>query len=65
MNDQIQEGSVVRLKSGGPEMTVCDVVPTMNMCRCVWFAGNNVIRDDFRVTTLRIVSEDRKPWVLT
>lgn len=54
MSESFKEGDVVRLKSGGPKMTVVDVDAARGVCACAWFAGNDVHRDDFRATALKL-----------
>jgi uncharacterized protein YodC (DUF2158 family) len=43
MSESIKAGSIVRLKSGGPAMTVVGVVPSkgdsVELVHCTWFAG--------------------------
>lgn len=46
----ITEGDVVRLKSGGAEMTVENV--SGGYAECVWSDGKKVYRDAFKVTLL-------------
>lgn len=44
-------GDVVELKSGGPRMTVCDIVG--NMVRVVFFSQGTLVKiDDLHVDTL-------------
>jgi uncharacterized protein YodC (DUF2158 family) len=40
--NKFKEGSIVRLKSGGPEMTI--ELIKQNNCVCVWFNHNNEIQ---------------------
>lgn len=41
MGTQFKKGDIVRLKSGGPDMTIDDIVTLTgkSRVRCVWFAG--------------------------
>lgn len=51
---EIKKGDTVRLKSGGPVMTVEDVYHHSNTPRasCVWFDGNKPIQQAFEVSSL-------------
>lgn len=47
MSDELQVGTVVQLKSGGPSMTVISRVPSkgedsLTLCRCLFFAGDRM-----------------------
>lgn len=53
-------GDVVRLKSGGPEMTVQEVDQVHDMVDCRWFDGTKSLRDEFPSATL----EKAKPRAL-
>lgn len=44
-------GDIVRLKSGGPRMTVEDT-GMVNTVVCVWFVGTKVERNSFPVSAL-------------
>jgi uncharacterized protein YodC (DUF2158 family) len=46
----ISEGDVVRLKSGGPVMTVNSV--NDGYARCSWFNGDKLERESFALETL-------------
>ena len=50
MADVFKPGDVVRLKSGGPLMTVEKRVPTG--IQCTWFDGMNVMSHSFRPESL-------------
>jgi len=39
MKNKFKVGDVVRLKSGGPSMTVKDAESSPGTVECVWFAG--------------------------
>ena len=41
MDEKIESGSTVQLKSGGPVMTV-ETVSEKNYCRCLWFDGQRL-----------------------
>ncbi|WP_303311196.1 YodC family protein [Hymenobacter sp. BT730] len=56
---QFLEGDVVRLKSGGPKMTISSVGagPSANAL-CIWFDGHNVLQKvSFKVSNL--ISDDK------
>lgn len=46
-----QIGSIVRLRSGGPRMTV-DAVRTDGVVEVLWFADSSLCRDAFLALTL-------------
>ena len=48
-------GDIVKLKSGGPEMTVQIVLEGRNMYRCQWFAGKKLESGDFPAGSLSLV----------
>lgn len=40
----LKVGDVVRLKSGGPKMTVSSTMPTVSATiTCIWFVGNGEV----------------------
>jgi uncharacterized protein YodC (DUF2158 family) len=54
--DEFKEGDVVRLKSGGPNMTVETVDD--DEVRCAWFDDKNQIhRENFLLTSIRKVQQ--------
>ena len=53
--EKLEIGQVVMLKSGGPKMTV-EYTPDDHMVKCVWFVGNKLHRDEFKVVLLQRVS---------
>jgi uncharacterized protein YodC (DUF2158 family) len=59
MTDQIKEGSVVQLKSGGPKMTVCRVHDENGTATvsCDWFVQDKKESADFRLSSLSLVIE--------
>jgi uncharacterized protein YodC (DUF2158 family) len=57
---QFTVGIIVKLKSGGPEMTVVRELKTIssggiNMVRCQWFAGKKLESGDFPPDSLELV----------
>jgi len=48
----IKLGDVVKLKSGGPKMTVREI--TNNRAYCDWFDGTNSKKDNFPLTSLEL-----------
>ncbi|RON67545.1 hypothetical protein BK675_16015 [Pseudomonas fluorescens] len=65
-NQDPQVGSIVKLKSGGPDMTVQEVVigyttkkPTGDV-DCQWFAGKKLEKGRFPVASLELVTQDPK-----
>ena len=70
---EFKEGNVVRLKSGGPDMTVEQVgeqhmFPGKTVVFCVWFeivSKQRVVkRDSFPPATLEVVDYDAEPVTL-
>ncbi len=57
MNNEIKVGSVVRLKSGGPAMTV-DSITEANMLVCNWFNGGKCCACEFSNESLELVSSE-------
>ncbi len=57
---EITAGSVVRLKSGGPKMTVEEVKPWSGkvLAYCNWFEGSESKSNSFPLTSLEIVSKE-------
>lgn len=45
MADEIKEGDIVQLKSGGPHMTVQEVDDKSNEAFCRWFDSTNTLKD--------------------
>lgn len=56
----IVAGAIVRLKSGGPKMTVeaVDVYTYSVSARCLWFDGNKQQSELFKPATLTVVNKD-------
>lgn len=58
MSSKFAIGSIVRLKSGGPEMTVQNVPTELsNYYRCQWFAGKKLESGSFQEASLENVEE--------
>ncbi len=63
---RFKTGDIVKLKSGGPEMTVKDDVEvpglgfgvTMTEIHCQWFAGNKLQEGHFSEDSLEPVKEN-------
>jgi uncharacterized protein YodC (DUF2158 family) len=55
--EAFKKGDVVRLKSGGPNMTIQDTAAMGLGLICQWFDGNKVIRDHFNPESLKLVDE--------
>ncbi len=60
----LKMGDVVRLKSGGPKMTIANVseprpgpLPPAKWVRCIWFEGSNIFEYSFDSSCLVKVSE--------
>ena len=47
----LKVGDVVSLKSGGPKMTVAEIV-SASSTRCIWFADNKIDTAEFIPDTL-------------
>lgn len=54
-NQKLEIGNVVRLKSGGPKMTVAKPEDEYGQVHCVWFVGdyNKLYFDDFSPSVLK------------
>ncbi len=66
---EFKKGDTVRLKSGGPVMTIQDIGDYAHSGRddaalCVWFAGANKIQEAFDLATLT-PAEPIKPSIAT
>jgi uncharacterized protein YodC (DUF2158 family) len=54
--EKFQIGELVKLKSGGPVMTVNDVdVVDISIVYCKWFSGSKNLKDSFHVDSLEKV----------
>lgn len=50
---ELQVGEIVRLKSGGPDMTIAGIRSSdPSECRCQWFEGSQVREGWFAVASL-------------
>jgi uncharacterized protein YodC (DUF2158 family)/ribosomal protein L32 len=53
----LEEATIVRLKSGGPEMTVEDIRESESLVQCIWFDHRGrTRRDAFHIKALEIVT---------
>jgi len=53
MNQSFKEGETVRLKSGGPLMTISTIDKESNLANCEWFDSKKEFRAaDFYLTSL-------------
>jgi|26BtaG_2_1085354.scaffolds.fasta_scaffold01578_6 uncharacterized protein YodC (DUF2158 family) len=65
-SNEFEAGNIVKLKSGGPEMTVQEEVATVSGARsgkywCQWFAGKKLERGNFPADSIELVKkEDEK-----
>lgn len=50
-------GDLVKLRSGGPVMTVSDVIDS-DLVRCQWFAGKKLETGNFDTGTLQSATEE-------
>lgn len=55
-----KEGDIVQLKSGGPKMTVCDLVPGGRHYSCKWFSGSKLESGHFPIDALMVPTSDEK-----
>lgn len=56
MND-LKEGDVVRLKSGGPKMTISTMDEVNKRVYCKWFVNGELKSEKFSPFSLGVVSE--------
>jgi len=59
MRNKFSEGDIVKLKSGGPNMSVREVKDSGKLIFCQWFAGSNLKHGQFNEETLEIVKEEK------
>lgn len=63
---EIRPGTTVKLKSGGPTMTVekvgrfTSLGPHTDAAKCKWFVGNKLEQDIFALAALDIVEGNEK-----
>lgn len=60
MAEKFNPGDIVRLKSGGPKMTVTRLVDSGKVAHTSWFAGSKHETGAFPVETLLAVVEGTK-----
>jgi uncharacterized protein YodC (DUF2158 family) len=61
MADEITEGSVVRLKSGGPTMTVTKML-SGGQAHCKWFDDKTLLQGDFPPVSLVSINAEGQPF---
>lgn len=54
-------GSLVRLASGGPEMTVVGILYSDELLRCEWFDGETNHVENLSSATLKLADEPERP----
>ena len=70
MSEELKEGEVVRLKSGGPRMTIAGIGlygmgSTKKQANCVWFDGTKKLESLFELHSLEKIEPDSVPAVET
>jgi uncharacterized protein YodC (DUF2158 family) len=55
--DKFNVGDIVKLKSGGPDMTVQNIGAGGNGYRCQWFAGKKLEDGFFSTESLELVEK--------
>ena len=58
MTNVLKAGDIVRLKSGGPKMTVIDYEEAWSSWQCTWFDSKNTRQTDHFATPLLERVED-------
>jgi len=56
-SQKLKIGDVVKLKSGGPDMTIKSIDESGTFIRCQWFVGDKVEADYFSPDSLQLVVE--------
>jgi uncharacterized protein YodC (DUF2158 family) len=56
MTTEFKPGDIVRLKSGGPDMTVSSIDPHKKYLHCEWFAGKKREFGQFSFVVIEAVS---------
>lgn len=59
MANELKEGAVVQLKSGGPNMTIGKFSNTKQQYVCNWFAGDELKGGFFSASVLKLVDEPK------
>jgi uncharacterized protein YodC (DUF2158 family) len=57
--EQLQQGDIAELKSGGPKMTILSLDGSSGEAMCVWFEGKNRNEEIFDVAALRKVHQQK------
>ena len=55
--DELEVGDVVKLKSGGPKMTIKWLEP-LTLANCQWFVGDTLKEGNFSLASLQKVTEE-------
>ena len=59
--DELKKGMKVKLKSGGPIMTVFKIESSLNeSVFCQWFSGDKLERESFPPESLKIIKEEQE-----
>ena len=58
MSESFKPGDTVRLKSGGPLMTISWINESNKYVGCEWFEGKNIKSFEFKHTSLKIDDDD-------
>ncbi len=58
MSEKFKKGDIVRLKSGGPKMTIDGVDQISKTVHATWFAGSKHQRAHFSFESIEIVPPD-------
>lgn len=62
---QFEEGEIVKLKSGGPRMTIEALITDTNSVICSWFDGTDRKQETFRAAALEKYVAQPRPVGLT
>jgi uncharacterized protein YodC (DUF2158 family) len=58
---KLKTGDIVQLKSGGPKMTIEEVLPVGNVVKCQWFAGSKLETGLFHPESIKPFEPEEKP----
>ncbi len=57
--EQLQQGDIAELKTGGPKMTIVSLDGSSGEALCVWFEGKNRNEEIFDVAALRKILQQK------